>query len=46
MMHVLSPQFDLARDFGFNGNLYDTNIINLLIVVGIFIVFGKGVCAS
>jgi F-type H+-transporting ATPase subunit b len=44
MMHILvSPQFDLAKDFGLNVNLYETNIINLLIVVGIFVAFGKGV---
>ena len=48
MMHVLviSPQFDFAKDFGLNGDIYDTNIVNLLIVIGIFIAFGKGVCAS
>jgi len=47
MMHVLADrQFELAKDFGLNLDLYDTNIINLLIVIGIFIVFGKGVCAG
>jgi len=47
MIHLLvSQQFELAKDFGLNFDLYDTNIINLLIVIGIFVVFGKGVCAS
>ena len=47
MMHLLvSQQFDLAKNFGLNQNFYDTNVFNILIVIGIFIAFGKGVCAD
>jgi len=34
-----------AGGFGFNTNLLETNIINLTVVIGVLIYFGKGVCA-
>ena len=30
----------------FNTNLLDTNLINLAVVIGILVYFGKGVCAG
>nr|YP_009990573.1 ATP synthase CF0 subunit I [Zygophyllum fabago]YP_010584755.1 ATP synthase CF0 subunit I [Zygophyllum mucronatum]QNM99077.1 ATP synthase CF0 subunit I [Zygophyllum fabago]UZU70584.1 ATP synthase CF0 subunit I [Zygophyllum mucronatum] len=35
-----------AGSFGFNTNILATNPINLSIVIGVLIFFGKGVCAS
>jgi len=35
-----------AGGFGFNTNLLETNIINLTVVIGVLIYFGKGVCAN
>lgn len=32
--------------FGLNTNILETNIINLSVVLGVLIYFGKGVCAS
>nr|AOV84692.1 ATP synthase CF0 subunit I [Actinostachys pennula] len=33
----------LAASFGLNGNILDTNLINLIVVLGVLIHFGKGV---
>jgi F-type H+-transporting ATPase subunit b len=30
----------------FNTNLLDTNLINLAVVIGVLVYFGKGVCAG
>lgn len=35
-----------AGSFGFNTNIFATNLINLSVVLGVLIFFGKGVCAS
>nr|YP_010221959.1 ATP synthase CF0 subunit I [Musa banksii]UCC37884.1 ATP synthase CF0 subunit I [Musa banksii] len=35
-----------ARSFGFNTDILATNPINLSVVLGVLIYFGKGVCAS
>nr|YP_010698377.1 ATP synthase CF0 subunit I [Liquidambar multinervis]WCH58366.1 ATP synthase CF0 subunit I [Liquidambar multinervis] len=35
-----------ARSFGFNTDILATNLINLSVVLGVLIFFGKGVCAS
>lgn len=35
-----------AGSFGFNTNILATNLINLSIVLGVLVFFGKGVCAS
>ena len=35
-----------AGSFGFNTDILATNPINLSVVLGILIFFGKGVCAS
>lgn len=35
-----------AGSFGFNTDILATNPINLSIVIGVLIFFGKGVCAS
>nr|YP_010415250.1 ATP synthase CF0 subunit I [Amana nanyueensis]UGW53076.1 ATP synthase CF0 subunit I [Amana nanyueensis]URX56530.1 ATP synthase CF0 subunit I [Amana nanyueensis] len=35
-----------AGSFGFNTDILATNLINLSIVLGVLIFFGKGVCAS
>jgi F-type H+-transporting ATPase subunit b len=34
-----------AGGFGLNTNLLETNLINLTVVIGVLIYFGKGVCA-
>jgi F-type H+-transporting ATPase subunit b len=34
------------RSLGFNTNLLDTNLINLAVVIGVLVYFGKGVCAG
>lgn len=36
----------LTEGFGLNTNILDTNFINLGVVIGVLIYFGKGVCAS
>jgi len=38
----LSP----AGGFALNTNLLETNLINLTVVIGVLIYFGKGVCAN
>lgn len=35
-----------AGSFGFNTDIFATNPINLSVVLGVLIFFGKGVCAS
>jgi len=35
-----------AGSLGFNTDILSTNLINLSIVLGVLIFFGKGVCAS
>jgi len=35
-----------AGSFGFNTDILATNLINLSVVLGVLIYFGKGVCAS
>nr|QXI84853.1 ATP synthase CF0 subunit I [Crawfurdia poilanei] len=35
-----------AGSFGFNTDILSTNLINLSVVLGVLIFFGKGVCAS
>nr|YP_009495230.1 ATP synthase CF0 subunit I [Gentiana stipitata]AWO67062.1 ATP synthase CF0 subunit I [Gentiana stipitata] len=35
-----------AGSFGFNTDIFSTNLINLSVVLGVLIFFGKGVCAS
>lgn len=35
-----------AEGFRLNTNILETNIINLSVVLGVLIYFGKGVCAS
>jgi F-type H+-transporting ATPase subunit b len=35
-----------AGGFGVNTNLLETNLINLTVVIGVLIYFGKGVCAN
>jgi len=47
MDFVTSPKFwTLANSFGLNTNLLETNLINLGVVVGLLVYFGKGVCAD
>lgn len=43
---VYLSYWPLAEGFGLNTNILETNIINLSVVFGILIFFGKGVCAS
>lgn len=35
-----------AGSFGFNTDILATNLINLSVVLGVLIFFGKGVCAG
>ena len=35
-----------AGSFGFNTDIFSTNPINLSVVIGVLIFFGKGVCVS
>nr|QWW92343.1 ATP synthase CF0 subunit I [Ptychanthus striatus] len=40
---VISPKFwDISTDFGLNTNLLETNLINLGVVLGLLVYFGKG----
>jgi F-type H+-transporting ATPase subunit b len=34
------------RSLSFNTNILDTNLINLAVVIGVLVYFGKGVCAG
>lgn len=44
---VISQKFwDISNDFGLNTNILETNLINLGVVLGLLIYFGKGVCAG
>jgi F-type H+-transporting ATPase subunit b len=36
----------LANSFRLNTNLLETNLINLGVVLGLLVYFGKGVCAD
>lgn len=38
-------QLPLATSFGLNTNLLETNLINLGVVIGVLVYFGKGVRA-
>lgn len=48
MMDLLIPlsQFDVAGGFGINTNILETNLVNLAVVIGVLVYFGKGVCAD
>jgi len=39
-------QFNLANGFGLNTNILETNLVNLAVVIGVLVYFGKGVCAN
>lgn len=44
---VISQKFwDISNDFGLNTNILETNLINLGVVLGLLVYFGKGVCAD
>lgn len=43
---VFLGHWSLAGSFGLNTDILATNLINLIVVIGILIFFGKGVCAS
>jgi hypothetical protein len=43
---VFLDHWQFAGSFGFNTDILATNLINLIVVIGILIFFGKGVCAS
>jgi len=36
----------ISNGFGLNTNPLETNLINLVVVIGLLVYFGKGVCAS
>nr|YP_009562288.1 ATP synthase CF0 subunit I [Trichomanes trollii]QAV57645.1 ATP synthase CF0 subunit I [Trichomanes trollii] len=36
----------IGASFGLNTNIFEINLINLLLVLGVLVYFGKGVCAS
>jgi F-type H+-transporting ATPase subunit b len=43
---ISSNNWDLAESFGLNTNIIETNLINLAVVIGVLVYFGKGVCAG
>jgi len=43
---VILAHWPFAGSFGLNTDILATNLINLTVVVGGVIFFGKGVCAS
>jgi len=43
---VFSRHWPSAGSFGFNTDILATNPINLSVVIGVLIFFGKGVCAG
>lgn len=43
---VFLGNWSFARSFGLNTDILATNPINLSVVLGVLISFGKGVCAS
>jgi len=42
----VADQLALASYWGFNSNILETNLINLAVVLGILVYFGKRVCAN
>lgn len=47
MDFAIYPKFwAIANNFGLNTNLLETNLINLGVVVGSLVYFGRGVCAD
>ena len=43
---IFLGHWPFARSFGFNTDILATNLINLIVVIGVLVFFGKGVCAS
>lgn len=43
---ISSNSWPIAGNFGLNTNLLETNLINLSVVLGLLVYFGKGVCAD
>lgn len=43
---ISSNTWDLAESFGFNTNIIETNLINLGVVIGVLVYFGKGVLTT
>lgn len=43
---IFLAHWPFAGSFGLNTDILGTNLINLPVVVGVLIFFGKGVCAS
>lgn len=43
---VFLGHWSSAGSFGFNTDILATNLINLSVVIGVLIFFGKGVCAG
>jgi len=43
---IFSNNWDQAESFGLNTNILETNLINLAVVIGVLVYFGKGVCAG
>jgi hypothetical protein len=43
---LFKPQFDMANNFGINTNIFETNLINLSVVLIVLFYFGKGVCVN
>ena len=43
---ISSNNWDLAESFGLNTNILETNLINLAVVIGVLIYFGKGVLTT
>lgn len=43
---ISSNFWTIAGSFGLNTNLLETNLINLSVVIGLLVYFGKGVCAD
>jgi len=43
---ISSNNWDLAESFGFNTNILETNLINLAVVIGVLVYFGKGVLTT
>lgn len=38
--------YNMGAGFGLNTNILETNVINLAVVIGSLVYFGKGVCAN
>jgi len=43
---ISSNNWDLAESFGLNTNIIETNLINLAVVIGVLVYFGKGVLTT